>query len=95
MVLFKNKATSLETQKHTKQIEIHQSQITNHGLLFPRRFAKMLRQESEESAPSSIQIVIDVAEKTQNPKTFLASQVGYYPKNSCKSIDNLNATWIL
>ena len=27
-VLFKNKATSLETQKHTKRIEIHQSQTT-------------------------------------------------------------------
>ena len=40
-MLFKNKATSLETQKHTKRIEIHQSQITNHRLSFPRRFAKM------------------------------------------------------
>ena len=40
-VLFKNKATNLETQKHTKRIEIHQSQITNHGLSFPKRFAKM------------------------------------------------------
>ena len=27
-----------------------------------------------------------------NPKTFLASQGGYYPKNSCKSIDHLSAT---
>ena len=41
-VLFKNKAMNLETQKHTKGIEIHQSQITiNHGLSFPKRFAKM------------------------------------------------------
>ena len=39
--LFKNKATNLETQKHTKRIEIHQSKITNHGLSFPRRFVKM------------------------------------------------------
>ena len=28
-VLFKNKAMNLETQKHTKGIKIHQSQITN------------------------------------------------------------------
>ena len=28
-----SKATNLETQKHTKQIKIHQSQITNHDLL--------------------------------------------------------------
>ena len=40
-VLFKNKATNLETQKHTKWFEIHQSQIANHGLSFPKRFAKM------------------------------------------------------
>ena len=41
VVLFKNKASNLETQKHTKLIEIHQSQITNDDLLFPKRFAKM------------------------------------------------------
>ena len=35
-VLFKNKAFNLETQKHTKRIEIHQSQITNDDLLFPK-----------------------------------------------------------
>ena len=53
-VLFKNKATNLETKKHTKQIENHQSQITNYDLLFPKRFAKMYkRRESEESAASS------------------------------------------
>ena len=53
-VLFKNKASNLETQKHTKRIEIHQSQITNDDLLFPKRFAKMYkRRESEESAASS------------------------------------------
>ena len=53
-VLFKNKASNLETQKHTKQIEFHQSQITNDDLLFPKRFAKMYkRRESEESAASS------------------------------------------
>ena len=40
-VLFKNKASNLETQKLTKRIEIHQSQITNDDLLFPKRFAKM------------------------------------------------------
>ena len=40
-VLFKNKASNLGTQKHTKRIEIHQSQITNDDLLFPKRFAKM------------------------------------------------------
>ena len=40
-VLFKNKATNLETKKDTKRIEIHQSQITNYDLLFPKRFAKM------------------------------------------------------
>ena len=52
--LFKNKASNLETQKHTKRIEIHQSQITNDDLLFPKRFAKMYdRRESEESAASS------------------------------------------
>ena len=39
--VFKNKASNLETQKHTKRIEIHQSQITNYDLLFPKRFAKM------------------------------------------------------
>ena len=37
----------LETQKHTKRIEIHQSQITNHDLLnplklFPNRSIKMI-----------------------------------------------------
>ena len=31
----RSKATNLETQKHTKLIEIHQSQITNHDLLNP------------------------------------------------------------
>ena len=40
-VLFRNKTTNLETQKDTKRIEIHQSQITNHDLWFPKRFAKM------------------------------------------------------
>ena len=29
------KASNLETQKHTKRIEIHQSQITDDDLLFP------------------------------------------------------------
>ena len=54
-VLFKNKASNLETQKHTKRIEIQQSQleITNDHLLFPKRFAKMYRREREESAASS------------------------------------------
>ena len=44
-----SQATNLETQKHTKRIEIHQSQITNHcllnpltKLLFPKRSAKMI-----------------------------------------------------
>ena len=37
----------LETQKHTKRIEIHQSQITNHDLLnplklFPNRSIKII-----------------------------------------------------
>ena len=41
MVLFKDKKTNLETQKNTKRIEIHQSQIANYDLLFPKRFAKM------------------------------------------------------
>ena len=42
-VLFKNKAANLERnrQKLTKRIEIHLSQITNHHLLFLKRFAKM------------------------------------------------------
>ena len=40
-VLFKNKAAKLETQKQTKRIKIHQPQITNYDLLFPKRFAKM------------------------------------------------------
>ena len=31
------------TKKHTKWIEIHQSQITNHDLLFPKRSAKKRR----------------------------------------------------
>ena len=53
-VLFKNRAPNLETQKHTKRIEIHQSQITNDDLLFPKRFTKMYKmRESEESATSS------------------------------------------
>ena len=57
-VLFKNKASwgkasNLETQKHTKRIEIYQSQITDDDLLFPKRFAKMYKKrESEESAAS-------------------------------------------
>ena len=38
---------NLETQKHTKRIEIHQSQITNRDLLsplklFPKRAVKMI-----------------------------------------------------
>ena len=53
-VLFKNKASNLETQKHTKRIEIHQSQITNDDLLFPKRFAKMYKmREGAVSAASS------------------------------------------
>ena len=52
-VLFKKKASNLETQKHTERIEIHQSQITNYDLLSPKRLAKMQRRESEESAASS------------------------------------------
>ena len=40
-MLLKNKATKLETQKQTKPIEIHQPQITNYDLLFPKRFAKV------------------------------------------------------
>ena len=82
-MLFKDKATNLKTQKHTKRIEIHQSQIRNHGLSFPKMFAKMLRRESEEVAAS-----LDCdwrRRKTQNPKTFLASQVGYYPQTAVKA----------
>ena len=53
-VLFKNKASNLETQKNTKRIKIHQSQITNDDLLFPKRFAKTYKtRESEENAASS------------------------------------------
>ena len=37
----RSQAMNLETHKHTKRIEIHQSQITNHKLSFPRRFVKM------------------------------------------------------
>ena len=33
----RSQATNLETQKQTKRIEIHQSQITNHDLLNPFR----------------------------------------------------------
>ena len=52
-MLFKNKATNLETQKHTKRIEIHQPQITTYDLLFCK---------GEESAASSD--FDDVAEGT-------------------------------
>ena len=82
-VLFKNKATSLETHKYTKRIEIHQSQTT--GFRFAGGSLKCKGKKAKKA--SLLQIVIYVAEK-QNPKTFLASQVGYYPINSCKSIDN-------
>ena len=48
-VPFKNKASNLETQKHTKRIEIHQSQITNDYLLFPKKFAKMYKRPYSET----------------------------------------------
>ena len=59
VVLFKNKASNLETQKHTKLIEIHQSQITNDDLLFPKRFTKMYK----KNKGPLFQILIDVVEK--------------------------------
>ena len=40
-VLFKNK--EIKTQKHTKRIEIQQSQITNHDFLFPKRIATIVK----------------------------------------------------
>ena len=58
-VLFKNNASNLETQKHTKRIEIHQSQITNDDLLFPKRFTKMYK----KNKGPLLQILIDVVEK--------------------------------
>ena len=79
-VLFKNKATSLETHKYTKRIEIHQSQTT--GFRFLGGSLKCKGKKAKKA--SLLQIAIYAAEK-QNPKTFLASQVGYYPINS---IDN-------
>ena len=86
-VLFKNKATSLETYKYTKRIEIHQSQTT--GFRFPGGSLKCKGKKAKKASLLQIVIVIliYVAEK-QNPKTFLASQVGFYPINSCKSIVN-------
>ena len=32
-----NQSTNLETEKHTKWIKIHQTQITNHDLLSPSK----------------------------------------------------------
>ena len=40
IILLQSQATNLETPKHTKWIEIHQSQITNHDL--PKRSVKMI-----------------------------------------------------
>ena len=56
-------------------IEIHQSQITNHDLLFPKRSSKMWRQESADSSEFDWR-----RRKTQNPKTFFTPQVPCYPK---------------
>ena len=77
-VLFKNKASNLETQKHTKRIEIHQSRITNDDLLFPNRFAK-IKGEKEKKAPL-LQILIDVVEKHKIQRRFWHRKSGIIHK---------------
>ena len=69
----RSQATNLETQKHTKRIEIHQSQITNHcllnpltKLLFPKRSTKM----------------IDDSEKRKHQLAFELQNVRVYEKHS-------------
>ena len=83
-ILADNRKSHHPIETLTKRIEIHQSQITNDELLFPKRFAKMYkRRESEESAASP-----DFdwrRRKIRNLKTFLASQVGCYPQTAVKA----------
>ena len=67
-VFFKNKASNLETQKHTKRIAIHQSQITNYELLFPKSSLRW-KGEKVEKAPL-LQIFIDVVEKHKIQRSF-------------------------
>ena len=66
---------NLETQKHTKRIEIHQSQITNLHLLkllFPKRSVKMI----DGSEKRKLQFVFElqssrVYEKRSKEQRFL------------------------
>ena len=60
----------------TFESRFHQSQITNHDLLFPKRSAEMWRRKSDHSSDFDWR-----RRKTKNPnKTFLTSQVTCYPK---------------
>ena len=66
---------NLETQKHTKRIEIHQSQITNLHLLkllFPKRSVKMI----DGSEKRKLQLVFElqsscVYEKRSQEQRFI------------------------
>ena len=76
----RSQTTNLETQKHTKQIEIHQSQITNHcllnpltKLLFPKRSANM----------------IDNSEKRKRQLAFELQNSRVYEKHS----NSLRSVW--
>ena len=78
-VLFKNKASNLETQKHTKRIEIHQSQITNDDLCFLRGSLRCIKGEKAKKAPL-LQILIDVVEKHKIQRRFWHRKSGVIHK---------------
>ena len=66
--LSSSKATNLESLKHTKRIEIHQSQIPNHDLFGPIKLNVCFLRSPAKKVPS-FQIFIDVPE-TQNRRRF-------------------------
>ena len=81
MVLFKNKATSLETQKYTKRIEIHQSQTTRFRFL-----GGSLKCKGKKAKKASLlQIVIYAAEKHKIQRRFWHRRSGIIQQTAVKA----------
>ena len=79
-VLFKNKASNLETQKHTKRIEIHQSQITSDDLYFLRGSIRCIKCKKAKKVPL-LQTLIDVVEKHKIQRRFWHHKSGVIHKH--------------
>ena len=80
-VLFKNKAATLETQKHTKRITIHQSQTTAFRFL---RGSLKYKGDKVKKEPL-LQIVNDVTEKHKIKRRVWHCRSGVIQETSLKT----------